>query len=65
MAAMRKLRRSVEAVDEWPVWAVPAGRPSHSDLHRLRYRQGVLDLDAEVANGAVHLRMAEQKLNRP
>ncbi len=38
-------------------------RPHHSDLDRLRDRKRILQLDAEVANGAVHLRVPEQELN--
>ncbi len=49
---------------QWPVWAVLAERPCQSDFHRLRDRQGVFKLDAEVADGAVHLGMAQQKLDR-
>ena len=33
-----------------------------SDIDPLRDLDGVIDLDAEVANGALDLRMSEQKL---
>lgn len=42
----------------------PHHRPASLDLDRLGERQGILKLDTQVSHGAVHLRMAQQKLNR-
>ena len=47
----------------WPIGAAFAWRPSISDLDRFGYGKRVFEFDAEVANGAVHLGMAEQELD--
>jgi hypothetical protein len=39
--------------------------PRTSDVDLLRYCKGVVDLDAEIAHGALDLGMAEQQLNGP
>ncbi len=36
-----------------------------SDIDLLRYLDCIIDLDAEVTNGALDLRMPKQKLDRP
>jgi len=41
----------------------PRGHLSELDL--LRNAEGVVDLDAEIANGAFELRMSEEELNGP
>ena len=38
--------------------------PSNSDINLFCYDQGVIDLDAEVSDGALDLDVAEQKLTR-
>ena len=38
-----------------------AGR--RSDFRTLRESQGIFDIDAEISNGALDLRVAEQDLN--
>jgi len=47
------------------LWAVSAGQPRRSDFHRFCDRLGIFKLDAEVADGDVHFRVAQQTLNRP
>src|SRR6056297_33386 len=64
MAGLGKPQRGTGATDGRQLWAVLAGRPGRSDLYRLRDRKGVLKLDTKVADGAVHLGMAQQKLDR-
>ena len=60
MDAAAQRRRRVER----PLWAVLAGQPCRLDFHRFRDRKGVLKLDTEISDSAVHLRMAQQKLDR-
>jgi hypothetical protein len=37
--------------------------PSISDVNLLRYRKGIIDLDAEVSDGAFDFGVAEQQLH--
>ena len=50
-------------------WPVSDGLTStvaiHSSLGLFRHLQGVIDLNPQISNGALQLRMAEQQLNRP
>jgi hypothetical protein len=39
--------------------------PGNSDINLFCYGQGVIDLDAEVSDGAFDLGMAEQELHGP
>ena len=39
--------------------------PGNSDINLFCYGQGVIDLDAEVSDGAFDLGVAEQKLHGP
>jgi hypothetical protein len=39
--------------------------PGNSDINLFCYGQGVIDLDAEVSDGAFDLGVAEQKLHSP
>jgi hypothetical protein len=39
--------------------------PGNSDIDLFRYGQGVIDLDAEVSDGAFDLGVTEQELHRP
>ena len=39
--------------------------PSGSDINLLSNREGVIDLDAQVSDGALDLAMAEEQLYRP
>ena len=39
--------------------------PGISDINLFRYRQGVIDLDAEIPDRAFNLGMPEQKLDGP
>jgi hypothetical protein len=39
--------------------------PGISDIDLFRYRQGVIDLDAEITYSALDLCMSEQKLDSP
>ena len=39
--------------------------PGNSDINLFCYGQGVIDLDAEVSDGALDLGVAEQKLHGP
>jgi hypothetical protein len=39
--------------------------PGISDVHLFRYRQGVIDLNAEIPDRAFDLGMPKQKLNGP
>ena len=39
--------------------------PSTSDVNLLRYRERVIDLNAQISDGALDLGMAEQDLNGP
>ena len=41
------------------------GRPGASDVDLFRYRQGVIDLDAEIPDRAFDLGMPEQELDGP
>ena len=53
---------------EKPTWRLEGqssrSAPRHSDFDLLRYRQSVVDIDAEIAHCALNLRVSEQKLNR-
>lgn len=40
-------------------------RPKVSDFHTLRDRQCIFELDAEIADSAVHLGVTEQELHGP
>ena len=60
-----KPHRSADLIDERQDWAAPEGRPISSDLDRFGYCQGIFEFDAEVADGAVHLRVPEQQLDGP
>jgi hypothetical protein len=44
------------------VWSAP---PGSSDVNLLRYCDGVVDLYAEVSDGALDLRVPQQELHRP
>ena len=39
--------------------------PGNSDINLFRYGKGIIDLDAEIPDGALNFRMAEQELHRP
>ncbi len=39
--------------------------PSSSDVNLLGDHEGIIDLDTEVSDGALHLCMAEEQLYRP
>ena len=39
--------------------------PGNSDIDLFRYGQGIIDLDAEVSDGAFDLGVAEQELDSP
>ena len=39
--------------------------PGISDINLFRYREGIIDLDAEVSDGAFDLGVAEQELHGP
>ena len=39
--------------------------PGTSDLSLFRYREGVVDLDAEISDRALDLGVTEQELDRP
>ena len=39
--------------------------PGSSDVNLFRYGEGIIDLDAEIAHGALDLGMAEQELHSP
>lgn len=43
---------------------ISAGEPRRSDLSALREDKGVLEIDAEVADRALDLRVVEQDLHR-
>lgn len=45
------------------LWAVSEDGPDSLDFYGLCNRKGILKLDAEVSNSAVHLRMAQQQLH--
>lgn len=50
----------------WVTAATYAARPrGRSELDLLRQRQGIVDFDPEVTDGALNLRMSEKQLNRP
>ncbi len=53
---------------EKPTWRLEGqssrSAPRHSDFDLLRYRQSVVDIDAEIAHCALNLRVSEQKMNR-
>lgn len=46
------------------IWADIAVGALCSDFHALRNRQCVLQIDTQIANGAVLLRVAQEKLHR-
>ena len=42
-----------------------ASAPCISDINLFRYRQGIIDLDAEIPDRAFDLGMPQQELDRP
>jgi hypothetical protein len=55
-------RKADMASPEGRAGALP--RPSRSDFDLLRYRQSVINIDAQIAHRALNLRVPQQKLNR-
>jgi hypothetical protein len=39
--------------------------PQNSDVNLFCYREGVIDLDPKIADGAFDFRMTQQELDRP
>lgn len=58
------IRWAILKVRFWPASDCSPATPP-SDLSLLRRLQYIVDLNAEVANGAFQFRMSEQKLHRP